>query len=180
MMAATAEIVLLALALGLDSFRVSLGLGSAGSARAVAGRLVCAFGVCDGVALAVGVLLGRSLASLVGGWVNALGPPALAAYALYVLWLARTKSDDAAPGRWLVLGLPLVLSFDNLFVGATLGGLRISLVPATVLVGTISGLLALAGLVLGRRAVESLRLRPELAGAALLLVASALSFFAGG
>lgn len=179
-MAAMAEIVLLALALGLDSFRVSLGLGAADSARGVAGRLACAFGVCDGLAFALGVLLGKSLASLVGGWVNPLGPPALAAYALYVLWLARTKSDEGGAGHWLAFGLPLVLSFDNLVVGATLGGLRISLVPATVLVGTVSGLLALAGLVLGRRTVELLRLRPELAGATLLLAASALSFFAGG
>jgi putative Mn2+ efflux pump MntP len=174
-MAATIQLAVLALALGLDSFRVSLGVGAAGRFRGFSGQLVCAFGVCDGVAFAVGVAVGRSLAWMAGGWVNALGPPALASYALYVLWLARKESDDE--GRF-VLGLPLVLSFDNLAVGGTLGGL--SVLPAALLVGAASAALALAGLVLGRRAVEVVRLRPELAGAALLLGASALSFYSGG
>jgi putative Mn2+ efflux pump MntP len=175
---AVAEIALLALALGLDSFRVSLGVGAAGRFRGLAGRLVCAFGVCDGVAFGAGVALGRSLAWMAGGWVNALGPPVLAAYALYVLWLARKGSDEDV-GR-LVLGLPLVLSLDNLAVGGTLAGSSWALVPGSVLVGASSALLAFGGLVLGRRAVELVRIRPELAGAALLLGASALSFFAGG
>jgi putative Mn2+ efflux pump MntP len=176
-MAASIQLGVLAIALGLDSFRVSLGIGAAGRFRGLTGRLVCAFGVCDGVAFAVGVALGRSLAWMAGGWVNALGPPALAAYALYVLWIARKGSDN----EWrLVLGLPLVLSFDNLAVGGTLGGLSLSLLPATLVVGVASAALALAGLVLGRRTVEVLRLRPELAGATLLLAASALSFYSGG
>ena len=179
-MAATVTIVLLALALGLDSFRVSLGIGAAGLSRGVARRLVCSFGVCDGAAFAAGVLFGRSLASLIGDWVNEVGPGALVAVALYVLVLAPRGRDESVPGRWLVLGLPLMLSVDNLVVGGTLGGLRVPLFPASVLVGATSGLLALAGLELGRRTVESLRLRPELAGAALLLAASALSFVAGG
>jgi putative Mn2+ efflux pump MntP len=179
-MAATIQLAVLAVALGLDSFRVSLGVGAAGRFRGLTGRLVCAFGVCDGVAFAVGVALGRSLAWMAGSWVNALGPPALAFYALYVLWLARRGSDEAADEGRLVLGLPLVLSFDNLAVGGTLGGLSVSLLPATVLVGSASALLALVGLALGRRTVESLRVRPELAGASLLLAASALSFYAGG
>jgi manganese efflux pump family protein len=179
-MAATIQLAVLALALGLDSFRVSLGVGAAGRFRGLTGRLVCAFGVCDGVAFAVGVALGRSLAWMAGGWVNALGPPALAAYALYVLWLARKGTEDGVGEGRLVLGLPLVLSFDNLAVGGTLGGLSVSLLPATLVVGAASAVLALAGLALGRRTVEVLRLRPELAGATLLLAASALSFYGGG
>jgi putative Mn2+ efflux pump MntP len=178
-MAATAEIVLLALALGLDSFRVSLGLGAAGLARGFEHRLVFSFGLCDAAALAVGVALGRSLASLLGTWVGALGPPTLAAYALYVLVLAHRQPTETVAGQWLVLGLPLMLSFDNLVVGATLGGIGISLLATTLFVGAASSSLALAGLALGRHAFGSLHLKPELAVAALLLAASALSLFPG-
>jgi manganese efflux pump family protein len=178
-MAATAELALLSLALGLDSFRISLGLGATELARGVEHRLAFSFGLCDAVSLAVGVALGRSLGSLVGSWVDGLGPPVLGAYALYVLWLARRHQAETVADRWVLLGLPLMLSCDNLVVGGTLGGLRISLLATTLFVGVASGLLALAGLALGRRAVRSLQLRPELAGGALLLAASALSLFAG-
>jgi manganese efflux pump family protein len=174
------EIILLALALGLDSFRVSLGLGAAGLAGGGERRLALSFAVCDAVALAAGVALAHSLASLAGTWVDGLGPSALAAYALYVLWLARSPGTEKATAGWVVLGLPLMLSLDNFFVGGTLGGLRISLLGVALLVGIASGLLALAGLIVGRRASRSLRLRPELAGAALLLLASGLSLHAGG
>jgi putative Mn2+ efflux pump MntP len=177
-MAATAELLLLTVALGLDSFRVSLGLGAAGLARGAEVRLAFSFALCDAVALALGVTLGR-IASLAGTWADGLGPSVLAAYALYVLWLARGPSTDTETGRWVVLGLPLMLSFDNFVVGGTLGGLRVSLLATTLLVGIASGSLALAGLALGRRAVQSLRVRPELAGAALLLAASALSLYSG-
>jgi putative Mn2+ efflux pump MntP len=178
-MAATAELLLLAVALGLDSFRVSLGLGAAGLARGAEVRLAFSFALCDAVALALGVTVGRTLASLAGTWADGLGPSVLAAYALYVLWLARGPSTDTETARWVVLGLPLMLSFDNFVVGGTLGGLRVSLLATTLLVGIASGSLALAGLALGRRAVQSLRVRPELAGAALLLAASALSLYSG-
>ncbi len=173
------EIVLLALALGLDSFRVSLGLGASSLAGGSELRLALSFAVCDAVALAAGVALGRSLTFLAGPWVEALGPPVLAAYALYILWLARRPGAERATAGWVVLGLPLMLSFDNLVVGGTLGGPRMSLLAVALLVGIASGLLALAGLILGRRAIQWLRIRPELAGAALLLVASGLSLHAG-
>jgi putative Mn2+ efflux pump MntP len=178
-MAAAAEIVLLAVSLGLDSFRVSLGLGAAGLARGAELRLAFSFALWDAVALAVGVTLGRTLGSLAGTWADGLGPPVLAAYALYVLWLARGPSTDERTARWVVLGLPLMLSFDNFVVGGTLGGFHISLLATTLLVGIASGALALVGLALGRRAVQSLRVRPELAGAALLLAASALALYSG-
>jgi putative Mn2+ efflux pump MntP len=172
---AAAELVVLALALGLDSFRISLGLGAAGIAPGGELRIALSFAVCDAVALAVGLAFGRSLASLIGPWAGRLGPPVLAAYALYVLSLARTPREETATGAWLVVGLPLMLSFDNLVVGGTLGGLRVPLLLMALFVGVASGLMALAGLAAGRKAVRSLRLRPELVGAALLLLASAMS-----
>lgn len=171
----TGALVLLALALSADSFRVSIGLGAARMAAAGAARLVLAFAFCDAFALAVGLALGRSFVSVVGPWAGGLGPPALAAYALYVLWIARRSSVEEAPGGWLVLGLPLTLSLDNLVVGGTLGGQPVSALVLVPLVGTASGLLALAGLALGRSLARSLPVRPELAGGALLLVVSVLA-----
>jgi putative Mn2+ efflux pump MntP len=169
------ELLLLALALGFDSCRVSLTLGAAGTAVGRQLRIALAFGVCDGLALVLGVALGRSLVSLVGQWADRFEPSALGAYALFVVWLARSPREETETPSWLVVGLPLSLSFDNLVVGATLGGPRLSLLPVAGLVGAVSGLMALSGLALGRMSVRLLRLRPELVGAALLLLASVSS-----
>jgi putative Mn2+ efflux pump MntP len=166
-----------AVPLGLDSLRVSLGLGTARIVAARELRIALSFAVCDGLALVLGLALGRSVGLLVGTWAGRLGPPVLAAYAFFVLWLGRGRApgEETRMGGWLVVGLPLSLSFDNLAVGASLGGLRLSMLGVAAMVGCVSGLMALAGLVLGRTAIRALAVRPELAGAALLLVASALS-----
>jgi putative Mn2+ efflux pump MntP len=53
-------IVLLRLALGLDSFRASLALGASGLGGARWWRVGLAFGLCDGVGPLVGLALGRA------------------------------------------------------------------------------------------------------------------------
>jgi len=168
---AVAELLALALFLGLDSLRASLALAAAGLVRAQPFRLAVSFGICDATASLVGLALGASLLEPARGFLDGLGPLVLAGCAVYVV-LGRPRArggSDRDP--WATLaGVPLALSLDNLIVGAALGVHGIPIAAAALVLGATSALLSLVGFALGRVAGPRLTVRTELAGAALLLV----------
>ena len=171
-------LLLLAFVLSLDSFRVSLGLGALKLRPVRQAQLVLAFGLCDGLAPLVGLLIGRSLVRYVGWWTEYFGPLALFAYGVYVIYVAKRSAGKEAkePDRWIVLGLPLSLSLDNLIAGASLGMVGFPLLLSVAVIGSMSALMSFAGLRLGSVAVNFLRINTELlGGVALVFIALALA-----
>jgi putative Mn2+ efflux pump MntP len=167
-----ATLLLLAFALSLDSFRVSLGLGALKMRPLRQVQVVLAFGLCDGLAPLVGVLIGQSLVRFVGLWTEYLGPIVLGVYGAYVVHVARRyeEKEAAEPGGWIVLGIPLSLSLDNLIAGASLGLLGFPLLLSIAFIGGMSSLMSLAGLRLGSLAVSYLPAKAELLGGVALVV----------
>jgi manganese efflux pump family protein len=159
-------LVLLAVVLSLDSFRVSLGLGALKLSRLRQMQIVVAFGLCDGLAPLVGLLIGKSLVTYIGGWTEYLGPLALCAYGAYVIYVAKrcAGEEEIEPGRWMVWGVPLSLSLDNLVAGASLGMVGFPLWISVAVIGSMSALMSLAGLRLGGMAVNFFRINSELVG----------------
>lgn len=171
-------LLVLGFALSLDSFRVSLGLGALKLRSLRQLQIVIAFGLCDGLAPLLGLVIGKSLVSFVGSWTENLGPIALCAYGVYVIYLAKRYSGGQAeePGGWIVLGVPLSLSLDNLIAGASLGVVGFPLWLSAGLIGLMSALMSLAGLYLGSMAVKFLKINTEvLAGMALVGIGLALA-----
>lgn len=170
-------LLLLGFALSLDSFRASLGLGALRLSRLRQLQIVVAFGVCDTLAPLIGLLLGKSLLAYIGPWVEYLGPLLLGAYGVYVIYIgqryAGREADDT--DRWMVLGLPLSLSLDNLVAGTTLGMVGFPLLLSVLVIGGMSSLLSFIGLRLGAMTFNLLRLRSDLIGG-LVLIVVALSF----
>ena len=171
------KLLLLGFALSLDSFRVSLGLGALRLSRLRQLQIVVAFGVCDALAPLIGLLLGKSLLAYIGPWVEHLGPLLLCAYGIYVIYIGQRYAGREAndTDRWMILGLPLSLSLDNLIAGTTLGMVGFPLLLSVLVIGGMSSLLSLIGLRLGAMTVNLLRLRSDLIGGVVLIVV-ALSF----
>lgn len=167
-------LLLLGFALSLDSFRVSLGLGTLKLSRMRQFQIVIAFGVCDALAPLIGLLIGKSLLEFIGPWVEHLGPLLLCAYGVYVIYIAR-RCVESDTDRWMVLGLPLSLSLDNLIAGTSLGMIGFPIAMSVAIIGAMSALFSFAGLKLGRTAMNLLRVRAELIGGAVLIFI-ALSF----
>lgn len=171
-------LLLLGFALSLDTFRVSLGLGALKQRPLRQAQIVLAFGLCDGLAPLVGLLIGKSVVSYIGLWTAYLGPLALCAYGVYVIYVPKRCAGKEAqePDRWIVLGLPLSLSLDNLIAGASLGLVGFPLLLSVAVIGSMSALMALAGLRLGSLAVNFLRINTELlGGVALVCIGLALA-----
>ena len=170
-------LLLLGFALSLDSFRASLGLGTLKLSRLRRLQIVIAFGVCDAVAPLIGLLIGKSLLEYIGPWVEHLGPLLLCAYGVYVVYIARrfASREEGETDRWMVLGLPLSLSLDNLVAGTSLGMIGFPIVLSVTIIGAMSALLSFAGLKLGSTAISFVRFRSELIGG-VVLIFIALSF----
>jgi manganese efflux pump family protein len=171
-------LLLLGCALSLDSFRVSLGLGALKLRTMRQAQIVLSFGLCDALAPLVGLLIGKSIIDLAGTWAEHLGPLLLCAYGAYVIYVARRCAGKEAgeESGWIVLGLPLSLSLDNLVAGASLGMIGFPLLLSVTVIGAMSALMSLAGLLMGRTAVNYMRLRSEVfAGVALVFIGISLA-----
>lgn len=171
-------LLLLAFTLSLDSFRVSLGLGAMKLRPMRQVQIAFAFGLCDALAPLVGLLLGRSLVKYTGAWVEHLGPLVLCLYGVYVVYMARRYAGEEAreESPWMIFGLPLSMSLDNLVAGTSLGMIGFPLLLSVVVIGATSALMSLAGLWLARMAVNFLGVKTELVGGvALILIALTLA-----
>ena len=169
-------VVLLGVVLGLDSFRASLGLGVVGWGAARRVRMALVFGACDGVAPILGLVFGAAVVKSLSPWAGWVGPLVLGGFGLFTFLTAgrgeAEKGGGGSEASWTSLGLPLALSLDNLVAGFGLGAVRVPVVLSALVLGTVSGAMALAGLYLGALVGRTMPARAErVGGAALALLA---------
>lgn len=170
------SLLLLGFALGLDSLRVSIGLGARKLSDLHRGQIAFAFGLCDAIAPFIGLAFGQSLVATVGEWTEILGPLLLGGYGLYTIYVTwrggeLAQDDDK---HWMLFGFPIVLSLDNLVAGIGLGMLGFPVLLSALTLGTISGLMSLAGLYLGSALRRILPTRSELVSGVILLLLAAM------
>jgi putative Mn2+ efflux pump MntP len=171
-------LLVLAFVLSLDSFRASIGLGALKLRRTRQAQIILAFGLCDGISPLIGLLIGKSIVAKLGPWTEHLGPILLCVYGVYVIYTARryAKKEEAEESRWILLGLPLSLSLDNLVAGAGLGMIGYPVLVSVIIIGAMSSLMSLAGLLLAGTASKLLGLKSEaFAGVALVLIGISLA-----
>lgn len=172
------DLIVLGFVLSLDNFRTAVILGPLRFPWRHAVEISVVFGIFDAVAPLVGILVGHDAGQEIGGEIaEHVGVAALCLYGLYLIVRAlrtATQEELEAEHRWSIFGLPVPLSLDNVIAGTGLGLLGLSpLVPAT-LFGTITALMTLVGLYLGRIISRSIRIRPRwdvVVGVALIIEA---------
>jgi manganese efflux pump family protein len=166
-------LLILGFTLSLDNFRTAVVLGTLRLSWRRAARVALVFGFWDGVAPLVGILVGNYLGQRIGSTADYVGAGGLGAYGLYLVVHAwRNAEPEAVDDRWMVFGLPLPLSVDNIVAGTSVGLLGYSPWIAPPLFGAITALMTIVGLQLGRVVGQFIRIRPDLlTGVALLIIA---------
>jgi putative Mn2+ efflux pump MntP len=176
------EALLLGLVLSLDNFRVSIALGTVpfGLKRAV--QVALTFGLWDAIMPLIGLMIGRQIGEAVGDVAELVGAAALGGYGLYLVVSAlRNPAPDELDHPWALFGIPLTLSLDNLFAGASLGMLGFSPWFSAAVLGASTAVMSLVGLQIGRTAARLIRIRSDLvSGVALIIAAVALPSVFGG
>jgi putative Mn2+ efflux pump MntP len=177
------NLIVLGFVLSLDNFRTAVILGPLRFAWRRALKIAVTFGLFDGAAPLLGILLGHAVGHQTGGGIaDHAGAAALALYGLYLIVRAlqtAAQEELQAEHSWSIFGLPVPLSLDNVIAGTGLGLIGLSpLVPAS-LFGAITFLMTFVGLQLGRMASRliPLRLRWDLVvGVVLVIEALVLAF----
>jgi putative Mn2+ efflux pump MntP len=168
------EVLALGLLLSLDNFRSSIAIGTIPFRFRRAVQIAIVFGVWDGVAPLAGGVLGRYFGKMMGPIADYVGPALLGIYGLYLLFGAlRKPAPDEIDQPWVTLfGMPLSLSVDNLLAGTGLGLLGFSPVVSAVVFGTMTAVMSLIGLCIGRFAARIIPIRSDLVGGISLVAAA--------
>jgi manganese efflux pump family protein len=176
------EVLVLGFVLSLDNFRVSIALGTVPFGLKRAMQVALTFGLWDAIMPLVGLLIGNQIGEAVGNVAELVGAVALGGYGLYLVISAlRNPEPEELDHPWALFGIPLTLSLDNLFAGASLGILGLSPWLAAAVFGIITAVMSLVGLRLGRGAARLIRIRADLLGGVTLIMAAvALPLVFGG
>ena len=145
---------------GIDNLQACSGIGLLPIRSARKHLLALSFTLCETLAPLVGLALGHILLRCAGAAADKIGPFTMLACGVVVLFYAVRREDltSLVNGPKMVLGVPLALSFDNLFAGAGISALHYPVVISALVIGLVSAAMSCIGLYLGawiRRFVPS-------------------------
>ena len=171
-------LVTLGFTLSLDNFRTSLVLGGLKPSLRTSVTTSFIFGVWDGAAPLVGLILGQFLSERIDSTADMIAAAGLAAYGLFVVTRALVTPEHADPDlRWARRGLPVPLSIDNVAAGASLALAGYSSWLAPILFGVITFVMSVAGHQIGRAAANLVpRIRTDLLTGITFVVMAVLVF----
>jgi putative Mn2+ efflux pump MntP len=141
----------LGLTLSLDNFRMSIALGGLRPTVLQSVKTSLVFGLWDGLAPMVGIIIGGYLSIRISSTAEIVGAAGLASYGLWVIVRSIRSPEHADPDlrtarRWL----PVPLSVDNVAAGATLGLVGYSPWLAPPLFAFTTVVMSIAGHQVGR------------------------------
>jgi putative Mn2+ efflux pump MntP len=150
--------------LSLDNFRISLVLGGLKPSFSTSVKTSFIFGLWDGVAPLVGIIVGHFLSEKIDSTAELIAAAGLIGYGLFVVIRALISPEHADPDlQWARRGLPVPLSVDNVAAGASLGLAGYSPWLAPILFGMSTFVMSLAGHQIGRAAAHFVpRIRTDL------------------
>jgi putative Mn2+ efflux pump MntP len=137
---------------GMDNFQAACALGMLPLTRARKLALGASFGFCESASSLAGLLAGQFIRADL--FPNRLaGAIALLISGGTILYLSLTEHsvENAANDRWMIFGVPLSLSLDNLVGGAGLGVNGFPPILSAILIGAVCTALSFAGIFLGGR-----------------------------
>jgi manganese efflux pump family protein len=168
--------------LSLDNFRSSLVLGGLKPTFMTSVKTSAIFGVWDGVAPVVGILIGHFLSDKLDNYSDTVAMIGLGVYGLFLIVRAVISPNRVDPDlRWARFGLPIPLSVDNVAAGTALGLAGFSPWLAPVLFGFMTFAMSVAGHQIGRTVAHFIDFIPKintdlLTGACFALMATLMAF----
>jgi manganese efflux pump family protein len=171
-----AALVLVALSVGLDNFGAATALGLTDTGARFRLRVAVVFGLFEAAMPLLGLLLGDSVASALGGHTKLVAGLVLCLAGVYALVQdfrseepAEVAEREGGPSLRRLVVLGAALSIDNLAIGFALGTYHVNAFVAAAVIGVVSVSLTLAGLELGRRVGPRLGAWGERVGGVILI-----------
>ena len=170
------EVLLMAVGLAMDCFAVSLGIGTTGYANNPRSlfRLSYHFGLFQALMPVLGWVVGTQVSGLVSSFDHWIAFGLLAFVGVRMIRSGldsegESHTKDPSRGGTLVM-LSVATSIDAFAIGLTLAMLQVNILYPSVVIGVVTGVLSLIGLLLGNRLGLKFGKRMEVIGGVLLIL----------
>ncbi|MEQ6377010.1 manganese efflux pump [Bacillaceae bacterium S4-13-56] len=162
---------IMAFALGMDAFSVSLGMGMIPLRLKRIAMIGIVIGIFHMIMPLAGVILGDLLSHQFGAYAKGVGGLLLLLLGIQMFWgtLREEEENVVNPHGMGLIVFALSVSLDSFSVGLSLGMFGAKIVLALILFGGASMALTWAGLLLGRHVRSWLGVYSEILGASILL-----------
>ena len=169
------EVVILAIALSMDAFAVSIGLGSkkVEAQKAFAIKVALLFGFFQGFMPFVGYLAGIGLDSFIkeiDHWVAFVLLGFIGAKMIYESFGNDIEDEIASVSNKILLTLAIATSIDALAAGFTLNLFNVHFMISILLIGTITFFFSLLGIYIGAKGGRILESKAEFLGGIILIL----------
>lgn len=165
-------LLMIALALGMDAFSLSVGVGMVGVRVREIIKVSITIGLFHVAMPVIGITLGGYLSDLVDGIAVTIGGAVLMLIGLHMLWNGFSQKEQQSLLQTKGLGLLLFafsVSLDALTVGFSFGLMEVNTVMAITMFGITGALMTSCGLLLGKSVGGWLGEYSEIAGGLILL-----------
>ncbi|RAP29677.1 hypothetical protein C2W64_03327 [Brevibacillus laterosporus] len=166
-------LLLIAIALGMDAFSLGIGLGMVGLRLRKILNISVMIGFFHIAMPLLGIVIGTYLSDIVGDIAIYIGGAILILLGVHMLWSVFFGENEGSLIKTTGFGLILFafsVSLDALSVGFSLGLMAVNKWLAVSLFGIIGGLMACAGLMVGKSVGGWLGEYSEIIGGVILLI----------
>lgn len=173
-------VLLIAVALGMDAFSLSIGVGMQGITAYRSGQLSAIIGVLHIVLPLLGIYLGQALGAVAGSVAAYIGAALLIILGAKMIYEEFTDDEEesAEISGWQFVALPVSVSLDSLSIGFSLGTFGVGqLIYVTGTFGIVAATMTLAGIYLGTRLGHAIEKTSILGGVILVILGLKMLFF---
>jgi len=166
-------VMLIAIALGFDAFSLGIGIGLKGIRTSEVIRLSFIIGLFHIIMPIGGMLTGKMMGALLGGFATLTAGLLLVILGLHMIYSSFKQEEAQIFDHRSLLGILLLafsVSVDSFSVGITLGMFYVSFWLTVCLFGVFGGIMAMLGLFVGQRFSLALGDYGEAFGGVILVV----------
>ncbi|WP_232824823.1 manganese efflux pump MntP [Algibacillus agarilyticus] len=171
------EVIILAFALSMDAFAVSLSLGAKHklSLKGLAIKAALYFGFFQGAMPLIGYLGGRELLGLVAGYSHFIAFALLIVIGGHMIYESLNHDDEEqeetkALTHFVMFTLAIATSIDAMAAGFTLNLIQLNAYLACIIIGVLTALMSFLGVYIGVKTGDKLKQKAELAGGVVLIL----------
>ncbi|ADL56263.1 manganese efflux pump MntP [Gallionella capsiferriformans] len=167
------EVIVLAIALSMDAFAVSIGLGSKDASKNLGIKAGIYFGVFQALMPFIGYMGGRGVLGWVDAYAHGIAFGLLAligAKMIYEGLQEGVEADIQAITHKMMLMLAIATSIDAMAAGFSLTLLNVNAYLACLIIGVTTFTFSWAGVKIGRRSGTWLESRAEIFGGTVLIL----------
>jgi putative Mn2+ efflux pump MntP len=169
------EVIILAIALSMDAFAVSIGLGAKHSCNTLWLALIA--GIYFGASQALMPLLGYAGGRSVLGWIEAYAPwmaffllAGIGAKMIYEAFADDLDEEIPSVSQHALLMLAIATSIDAMAAGFTLNLLAVNPIVACAIIGVTTFAFSCAGVYIGDKSGTMLESKAEFSGGLILIL----------